>query len=129
MNATSQSAEPTLADLIQRALDKGLTYRELEERSRGAVKAQTFNAIVLGKHSLRFRDQAATARGIATALGEPLSQVEAAMNMASSGLPPIAWPERFNSLSPARRKLAFQLLDDMLTAQKAAQQPEDPLSD
>lgn len=115
----------TLAEMIKAARDKGMTYRELERRSGGVVKAQTFNNIALGKHSLQFKDPAATAEAMATALGEPVARVRTAMGEGpGSELPPIPWPERFNRLSPARRKLALQLLEDLLTAQEAENRQE-----
>lgn len=104
-----------LAEMIQRALDKGLSYRELEERSGGAVKAQTFHKIVKGRHSMNFRNPDTTAQGLARALGEPERKVRVGMKLRAQPAR-IAWPERFNGLDPHQQKLVFDLIDQMLKA-------------
>lgn len=75
---------PTLRDMIQHALDSGITYRELGERAIDASTAttlakDTFNRIILGR--VKQIPTANQLRAIAAALRAPYESVrQAAVN-------------------------------------------------
>jgi hypothetical protein len=108
-----------LSALVQRRLrelgdgDRPMSYKRAADRSRGKVSHEIVRQIASGVHSGRISDR--IAEGLALALEVPLTMVH---DIARIPRPQSRWhwPERFDRLDPAQRKLVEELAGALLEA-------------
>lgn len=92
-----------------------MSPRQAALRSRGGVSYDTLYRIVRGQHSGRLNDR--VANGIAEALELPVAKVYAAVGTPRPQTRWL-WPERFDRLSPYRRKLVEDIAGALLEAEQ-----------
>ena len=108
-----------LQALVIRRLDElgdhtgPLSARRAAEKSRGGVSYETLRNISRGTHSGNITDR--TAEGLAMALDVPVAQVYAAARVPRPQSRWL-WPERFDRLDPAQRRLIEDLAGALLEA-------------
>lgn len=106
-----------LAELIRTELaKKNLTYREAEARSGGMVKAANLNKIANGRYNHEVGDD--TLRGIALAIGVPLSRVRKEAGKAPSEPPLFDVPDEARYLTPAQRRAVLAVISSMLSSRE-----------
>lgn len=106
-----------LQDLMLRRLaDLGtpgspMSVRQAAERARGLVSYEIFRQIARGEHSGKITDR--TAEGMALALDVPVQQVYSAARVPRP-MSRWLWPERFDRLDPAQRRLVEDVASALL---------------
>lgn len=108
-----------LQDLVLRRLDAlgdrtgPMSTRAAAERSNGSVSYETLRGIARGTHSGKITDR--TAEGISRALDVPVAEVYAAAHVPRPQTR-WRWPERFDRLDAAQRRLVEDVAGSLLEA-------------
>lgn len=112
----SNTEHESLQDLVLRRLvelgdvEGALPLRIAADKSRGKVSYESIRRIARGKHG-RINDR--VAEGLAEALDVPLAAVYRAAGVPRPGAR-WEWPERFDRLPPAQRKVVEDVAAAML---------------
>lgn len=105
-----------LAALIRQELaKKNLTYREAAARSGGMVDHANLNKIATGKYHHKLTDD--TLRGIALAIGVPLSRVRKEAATTPNEPPLFEVPPEARYLTLAQRRAVLAVISSMLSSQ------------
>lgn len=94
---------------------KPMSARQAALRSRGAVSYDTLYRIIRGEHSGRLKDR--VIKGISEALELPAADVYEAVGTPRPQTRWL-WPERFDRLTPYRRKLVENYASALLEAEQ-----------
>lgn len=95
---------------------KGLTYREAAARSGGMVNSANLNKIATGRYHHKITDE--TLRGIALAIGVPLSRVRKEAGKQPSEPPAFEVPVEARYLTPAQRRAVLAVISSMLSSRE-----------
>lgn len=95
---------------------KNISFREAAARSGGLIDKANLNRIATGRYPHKLRDD--TLRGIALAIGVPLSRVRKEAGKTPSEPPLFEVPEEARYLSPAQKRAVLAVISSMLSSRE-----------